>query len=264
MKDDINPVLQVQKVYMAGVELSQVCFGTEHITQAAPEFGGALLAEAMRLHGVNFWDTDNSYGSVTQVTEALKLVKREEVVIASKTYGESAEDARFDIKRTLAELNTSYVDLFLLHEVAAGSLHGKMPALAVLHEAKKAGIVKAVGLSTHSATVVSDAAELDGVEFLCAPLNMEGSRIDEGTLDAMLLALDKAHNKCGKGIYVIKTLGAGDLVRDVRGALEWVLQYQDRIDVYNIGVASLAEMRENLEILSRHIPMGKKEGVKSV
>ena len=234
---------------MAGIKLSRICFGTEHITQAAPEFGGALLAEAMRMHGVNFWDTDNSYGSITQVAAALKMVRREDVVIASKTYGKTAADARYDIKRTLGELCTDYVDLFLLHEVAAGSLSSLMPALGVLTEAKAAGIIRAVGLSTHSANILSDAAELDAIEFVCAPLNYEGSRIEEGTLETMLEALDKAHNKCGKGVYVIKTLGAGDLVSDVRRALEWVMRYEDRIDVYNIGVAFLSELRENLEVL---------------
>jgi len=248
-------ILKANRVRMAGIELSQVCFGTEHITQAAPEFGGALLAEAMRIHGVNFWDTDNSYGSITQVAAALKMVKREDVVIASKTYGKTAGEAKHDIKRTLAELGTDYMDLFLLHEVAAGSLPALMPALGALREAKAAGIIRAVGLSTHSVQILTDAAELDGIEFVCAPLNYKGIQIDEGTLEGMLEALDKAHNKCGKGVYVIKTLGAGDLVYDVRSALEWVLQYKDRIDVYNIGVAFLSEMRENLEILHRHIPM---------
>ena len=235
---------------MAGIKLSQVCFGTEHITQAAPEFGGALLAEALRLYGVNFWDTDNSYGSITQVAAALKMVSREDVVIASKTYGKTAKEAEYDIKRTLAELNTDYVDIFMLHEVAAGSLPALLPALDVLLEAKAAGRARAVGLSTHSVQILSDAADMDGIEIVCAPLNYEGSRIEEGTLEGMLEAFDKAHNRCGKGVYVIKTLGAGDLTFDVRRALEWVLQYRDRIDVYNIGVAFLSEMRENLEIIN--------------
>jgi len=241
--------LRAKQVQMAGIEVSQVCFGTEHITQAAPEFGGALLAEAMRLYGVNFWDTDNSYGSITQVAAALKTVDREDVVIASKTYGKTAEEAEYDIKRTLAELCTDYVDIFLLHEVAAGSLPALMPALSVLLSAKDAGVVRSVGLSTHSVQILSDAAEIDGIEIVCAPLNYKGIQIEEGTLDAMLGALDKAHNKHDKGVYVIKTLGAGELASDVRRALEWVLQYKDRIDVYNIGVAFLSEMRENLEII---------------
>jgi aryl-alcohol dehydrogenase-like predicted oxidoreductase len=195
------------------------------------------------------------------VAEALKMVRRDEVVIASKTYGRTAVEAETDIKRTLKELDTDYIDLFLLHEVTAGTLRDLKPALGVLIEAKAAGVVRAVGLSTHSAQIISDGADSDGVEFLCAPLNMEGSRIEEGTLETMLAALDKARNKCGKGVYVIKTLGAGDLVHDVKAALEWVLQYKDRIDVYNIGVAALSEMRENLEIMSRHIPMDTESGV---
>ena len=256
MKNGNNhPVLRVKRATMAGIELPQVCFGTEHITQASPEFGGALLAEAMRIHGVNFWDTDNSYGSITQVSAALKMVRRDEVVVSSKSYASTTSETRNDIKRTLAQLDTNYVDMFLLHEVKAGKLKDLMPSLGVIMEAKKAGLIRAVGLSTHSVQIFNDAAEVDGIEFLCAPLNMEGSRIEEGTLDGMLKAMDKAHNKCNKGVYVIKTLGAGDYIYKLKDALEWVVQFKDRIDVFNIGVASLAEMRENLEILSKHIPM---------
>ena len=242
-------IMKAKQVHMAGIEVSEVCFGTEHITVAAPEFGGALLAEALESYGVNFWDTDNSYGSTTQVAAALKIVDRKDVVIAAKTFGKTAEEAKDDLKRTLSTLDTDYIDIFLLHEVAAGSLPNLKPALSVLMEAKAAGTVRAVGLSTHSAAIVNEACEIDDIEIICAPLNYEGSRIDEGTLETMLEALDRAHNKCNKGVYVIKVLGAGDLVFDVRRAIEWAKQYKDRIDVFNIGVSSMSEMRENLEIL---------------
>lgn len=261
MENDSKKILRAKQVTMAGIKLSQICFGTEHITQASPEFGGALLAEAKRIHGVNFWDTDNSYGSVAQVSLGFKMVRRDEVVISSKSYAETADETRRDIKRTLAELGTDYIDMFLLHEVKAGNLKSLMPSLEVLKEAKSAGIIRGVGLSTHSVQILGDAAETDGIEFVCAPLNIEGSRIEEGTRDGMIKAMDKAHNKCGKGVYVIKTLGAGDYIYKLKEALEWVAQFTNFVDVFNIGVASLAEMRENMEILSKHIPMDTGEAV---
>ncbi|MDR2932717.1 MAG: aldo/keto reductase [Oscillospiraceae bacterium] len=239
-------VLWAHRARMAGITLPQVCFGTEHINRAMPEFGGAILAQAAKLHGVNFWDTDNAYGSITQVAAGLKMVRRDEVVICSKTYGRTPKEAEFDLERALAELGTDYIDIFLLHEVKAGTLPELMPALDVLLKAKERGKIRAVGLSTHCAGVVSAAADVPEIEIVCAPLNRQGSRIEEGTIDSMLVALDKAHNQRGKGVYVIKTLGAGDLVHDVRGSLNWVLDHHHCIDVYNIGVASLGELRENL------------------
>lgn len=242
----MTETLRARRVSMAGIELPQVCFGTEHINCAEPKFGGALLAEAAKLYGVNFWDTDNSYGSITQVAAALTMVNRDEVVICSKSYANTAKEAEDDLARSLEELGTDYIDIFLLHEVPAGGLSRLMPGLDVLVKAKRKGIIRAVGLSTHSAAVVSEGADIPEIEIVCAPLNRDGSRIEEGTLDSMLAALDKAHNQKGKGVYVIKTLGAGDLVHDVRGSLRWVMNHHKCIDVYNIGVATLSELREDL------------------
>ena len=66
----------------------------------------------------------------------------------------------------------------------------------------------------------------------------------------MARALDRAHNQRGLGTYVIKTLGRGDLVHDVRGALNWVMDHHSCIDVLNIGYASLRELRQDLEVVN--------------
>lgn len=243
--------LRSRPTTLAGIPVSQVCFGTEHINRSVPEYGGDILVDAARLHGVFFWDTDNAYGSHTQVAAALKKVQREQVTLCSKTYGRTAEEAAYDLSRTLRELETPYLDICLLHEVAAGKLEEKLPALQVLLSAKAQGKVRAVGLSTHCAPVISAAAELPGIEIVCAPFNREGSRIEEGTLPDMEAALRKAHS-LGKGVYVIKVLGKGELTYDVRGALEWAMARHEFIDVYNLGVANLSELRQNLRAVNAY------------
>ncbi len=237
--------LRARRVKLGPLAVSQVCFGTEHINRSVPEYGGDILADAARLHGVFFWDTDNAYGSHTQVAAGLKKQPRDQIVVCSKTYGRSREEAEYDLERTLRELDTPYLDLCLLHEVAAGTFDEKLPALEVLLRAKAEGKVRAVGLSTHSAGIVSRGADCEGIEVVCAPFNREGSRIEEGTLPEMEAALKKAHRN-GKGVYVIKVLGKGELTYDIRGALEWAVERGDFIDVYNLGVANLSELRQNL------------------
>ena len=66
-----NPV-RAHRVRLAGIPVSEVCFGTEHINRSVPEFGAGILEDAARLHGITFWDTDNAYGSQTQVAAALR------------------------------------------------------------------------------------------------------------------------------------------------------------------------------------------------
>ena len=48
---------------LAGQRVSKIAFGTEHLNQFVPSFGGKILSDAARLHNVFFWDTDNCYGS---------------------------------------------------------------------------------------------------------------------------------------------------------------------------------------------------------
>ena len=149
----------------------------------------------------------------------------------------------------MRELDTPYLDIFLLHEVAAGTLDKKMPAFQYILEMQKKGYIRAVGLSTHCAPVISAAADIPEIQIVCAPFNREGSRIEEGTLGDMEAALRKAHDN-GKGVYVIKVLGKGELTYDIPGALRWAFARRDFIDVYNLGVANLSEARENLTILN--------------
>lgn len=243
--------ITARKVKLGPLTVSQVCFGTEHINRSTPEYGGDILADAARLHGVFFWDTDNAYGSHTQVAAGLTKLPREQVVVCSKTYGHTRQEAQHDLERTLKELGTTYIDIFLLHEVAAGSLAEKMPALDYLLEAKARGQIRAVGLSTHCAGIISAAAEIAALEIVCAPFNREGSRIEEGSLSDMETALKKAH-ACGKGVYIIKVLGKGELTYDIRGALEWAMARHEFIDVYNLGVANLSELRQNLQTVNAY------------
>ena len=146
------------RVRLAGIPVSEICFGTEHINRSLPEYGAGILEAAARRHGVTFWDTDNAYGSQTQVAAALARFDRAEVQVTSKTYGRSRQEAEYDLTRTLRELDTPYLDFFLLHEVAAGKLGEKREAFEYMLEMQKAGKVRAVGLSSHCAPVIAAAA----------------------------------------------------------------------------------------------------------
>lgn len=237
---------------MAGQRVSKIAFGTEHLNQFVPSFSGKILSDAARLHNVFFWDTDNCYGSQPAVAAGLKLQAREKIVVTSKTYADTEEEAWSSVRKILKDLDTPYIDFCLLHGVESGKLEGKMPALKALQEMKKQGMVRHVGLSTHCADVAWDCSDIAGIEVLCVTFNRDGSRIEQGNLDGMIRALDKAHNKRGLGTYVIKTLGRGDLVHDVRGALGWVMDYHDCIDVLNIGYANLRELRQDLQAVNEY------------
>lgn len=248
----MEQAISSKKVNMGGAIVSRLAFGTEHINTLTPSFGASLLSAAAGLHGVFFWDTDNCYGSQPQVAKALKLQPRKEIFVCSKTYAKTETEAQQSFERILMELDTDYLDLCLLHGVVYGELESHMPALSYLRGLKDKGIIRHIGLSTHCSGVAVAASDIEGIEVLCVTFNKDGSRIDQGSLEEMKYALKKAHEIKKLGTYVIKTLGRGDLVHDVKGALEWVMGHHENIDVYNIGMANLRELRQNLEIINNY------------
>jgi len=241
---------RIPTVKLAGLDVSRVAFGTEHLNQFTPEFGGRILCDAAKLHGVFFWDTDNCYGSQPTVAAGMKMIGRENVVVTSKTYAKSAEDAQSSVMRILHDLDTPYLDICLLHGVVYGELSQHMPALAQLRRMQDQGLIRRVGLSTHSAEVAWQSSDVEGIQILCTTFNRGACYIDQGTLDGMARGLKKAHNK-GLGTYVIKTLGRGALTGDVETSLRWVMGHHEYIDVYNIGHSCLREVAQNVSVVNR-------------
>ena len=244
--------LKAREVMMGGIKVSQVAFGTEHLNQYTPKFGGTILRDAALQNNVFFWDTDNCYGSQPAVAEGLKMLDRSKVIVTSKTYAKTEQEAEESLARILKDLDTPYIDFCLLHGVVYGELMDHLPALAALRRLKDKGFIRQIGLSTHSANVAWNASDIEGIEVLCVTFNRDGSRIEEGDFGGMVQALKKAHNVKKKGTYVIKTLGRGDLVHDLENALNWVMDYHEYIDVYNIGYRNLRELRQDLSLVNNY------------
>ena len=113
--------LRAREVTMGGIRVSQVAFGTEHLNQYFPAFGGQILRDAAVQNNVFFWDTDNCYGSQPTVAAGIKLLEREKAVVTSKTYANTQKEARESVMRILHDLDTPYLDFCLLHGVEAVS-----------------------------------------------------------------------------------------------------------------------------------------------
>src|SRR6516164_7443134 len=98
---------------------SQLGLGTGKSTAEAV----ALVRQALDL-GVNLLDTAAAYGTEGVVGEAIKQVRREDVVIATKAWiprsegRRAAERAVTSLEGSLRRLGTDYVDIFELHGVA--------------------------------------------------------------------------------------------------------------------------------------------------
>ena len=245
-----------------GIKLSRLAQGSGTVgtnkssnqTRKLGLYGLSDLYRATVDAGLNFWDTADQYGSHPHICEALKTVKREGVVIMTKTRASTEAEMRDDLDRFRRELGTDYLDIVLLHCMLDTDWpEKKKGAMMVLSEAKEKGIIRAHGTSCHKIGALRTAAATDWVEVDLARLNPVGSHMDAdpGTVISVLREM-KAK---GKGVIGMKILREGDLRNKVDKALAYALA-ADVLDCFTIG----AESRSEMEDLVRKIPAASVRG----
>lgn len=238
--------MEYQFLGATGLSVSRMCFGALTIgpLQAnLPLRNGAAVLKAALAAGVNFIDTAELYGSYPYIRRV--LASNRDVIVASKSYAYSYEGMRESVEGACRELGRDYIDIFLLHEQTSRlTLKGHGDALRFLCDAKKSGLIRAAGVSTHTIEVVRAAALIEEIDVIHPLLNRDGIGIMDGTAAAMLDAIHFAKD-AGKGIYSMKPLGGGHLSHDAENAIAWVLA-QSGIDSVAIGMQSIDEVILNL------------------
>jgi aryl-alcohol dehydrogenase-like predicted oxidoreductase len=112
-----------------------------------------LVLDAIEL-GVNFIDTAPPYGTEGVVGKALKSVKRDSVVVATKAFihrndeWSSPERVVASLDNSLRLLGTDYVDVFNLHGIEGYEYDYALNTIApVLVEQKRKGKIRHIGLT---------------------------------------------------------------------------------------------------------------------
>ena len=224
-----------------GLEVSRLCIGTDY----SSVYGGSPLGPKILLRGfelgVNFWDSSESYGSYPAIREALKRLRRSDVVITSKSYSPDRAGIEKHLNEALQEMETEYVDIFMLHAVdGMDEFKRRREALEFLLEAKENGLIRSVGLSTHSAKTAWALADVPEVEVVLAVLNVEGLRISEGDAELMISALKRLRD-AGKGVYLMKVLARGRLADRAEEALRYAFSIPYAHSV-SVGIRTLEEL----------------------
>ena len=151
-----------------GLEVSRLCLGCMSYGDPArgghpwslPEDQSVPFLEKALDAGINFFDTANVYsnGSSEEILGSvlLKKVRRDEVVIATKVFGEmrpgpngrglSRKAILAEIDNSLRRLGTDYVDLYIIHRWDSGTPIEE--TLQALHDVVAAGKVRYLGASS--------------------------------------------------------------------------------------------------------------------
>ncbi len=233
------------------IEVSRLCFGSLTMTpfqaNLSIEEGGRLIQYAYN-KGVNFIDTAEIYDNYEYIKYALRGIKREDFVIATKCYAYTKEMAKQSLELALKELETDYVDIFLLHEQESiHTIRGHYEAIEYFLKAKDMGKIRAIGISTHRVEGVYAATQYDELDVVHPIINKAGIGIQDGSIYDMLKIIKKAYDM-GKGIYGMKPLGGGHLISQVEESFNFVnsIPY---IHSFAIGMQSEAEVDCNTALL---------------
>jgi len=148
-----------------------------------------------------------------------------------------------DVDRFLTELNTSYMDIVLMHALGLNEPEGDWPvrlqgAMDALSEACEQGKVRAVGCSCHSIEALEAASASPWVQVQLVRINFSGAYMD--TPPATVAPILSTMRAAGKAIVGIKILGQGDLRTHVDEALKYALTL-GLLDAFSIGAESVAE-----------------------
>lgn len=232
-----------------GLIVSRYCFGSLTLgplgADLTPQQALPLLLRAFE-QGVNFIDTAEYYRNYAHLRLALQQTDDpDSIIIASKTLVPDDRGAAFAVEEARLSLNRETLDLFLLHEIRdQADFQERSGAWRVLRSAKANGTVRSIGISTHSAAVAAAAALDPDIDVIHCMLNFAGVGILDGGVSEMLAAISAAKDN-GKGVYTMKALGGGSLMRKAKQALLWAFA-QPLPDAVAVGCKDEAELLTNL------------------
>lgn len=224
-----------------GMKIKRVGFGGIPIQRISQEETNKVIDE-LEKYGVNFIDTARGYTvSEEYLGNALKG-RREKFYIATKSMSRDYESMKKDIEISLKNLQTDYIDLYQMHNVKPAeydSVFGEDKAYRALVEAKEAGKIKHIGITSHGLETIEKAVESGKFESIQFPYNIVEDQADK--------IFRIAHEK-GIGIITMKPL-AGGAITDGTLAIKYILS-KDYIDVAIPGMDTPEQVRENTAVIN--------------
>lgn len=212
-------------------------------------------------HGIKVIDTAEMYGegaAETLVGQAIAPYDRHQLYLISKFYPwhATATQMKKALEASLARLGTDYLDLYLYHWRGNTPLAETLTGMAAL---KKAGLIKAYGVSNFDVTDLKEAAELPGGNDISA--NEVLYNLKARGIDYDLRTYQKQHDQSligyspfnsGSGNTINLSQGLQDLAKAKHITahqlmLAWTWRHQDVLAIPK--ASSVAHVQANLDAM---------------
>jgi predicted aldo/keto reductase-like oxidoreductase len=249
-------MLPTRRLGRTGLEVTVLGLGGIPVRDRKQDEAMQVVQAALD-EGLNFIDTARGYGdSEGKIGAALEATgKRQQVYLATKSPERSASGIKADIKRSLKELKTEYIDIYQLHGVderqdleqalaPGGALEG-------LKEARQEGNVGFIGITGHDPKLLREAITTGEFDTVMVPVNI---------LDRFIFAAEETllplARELDVGVIAMKPL-AGGVIKEPTQALRYTLS--QAVDVSIPGMGSVSEIRENANVVRGFAPLTEDE-----
>lgn len=234
-----------------GLKVSAVGFGGIPI-QKVDEKETVKLLEYAETKGINFIDSARGYTiSEELIGNALKG-RRDKWIIATKSMARDKESMLKDVEISLKNLQTNYIDLYQLHNVRTQEQLDKVlsedGAYSALLELKQKGIIKHIGITSHSLDMLKVAIETGKFETIMYPYNIVETQGEE---------VFKRAKELNIGVIAMKPMAGGALTKGDL-AIKFILS-NDNITTAIPGMASINEIDINTEVVSKEYILNEDE-----
>ena len=224
-----------------GIKVPQNGFGALPIQRVSIDEAVKILRKAYD-GGMQFFDTARAYSdSEIKLGEAFGTgyVKREDIIIATKTTAKTPEDFWKDLDTSLTNLKTDYIDIYQFHMMPECFKPGDGTGLyECMLEAKVQGKIRHIAGTAHKLGVARDIIESGLYETLQYPMSYIAT-----DKEIELIKLCNEHNM---GFIGMKGL-AGGLITNSKAAMAFVSQFDGVVPIW--GIQRESELDEWLEFM---------------
>ena len=208
-----------------GIVVNKNGFGALPIQRIGREEAAHLLQKAYQ-NGISFFDTARFYtDSEAKIGYALGAV-RGKIYLASKTLAKTVEEFWEQLKQSLDQLKTDYLDIYQFHNPDFCPQPGDGTGLyEAMLEAKEKGMIRHIGITNHRLTLAFEAVRSGLYETVQYPFSYLAT--------AEEIALVKLCRERNVGFIAMKALSGG-LITSAAAAYAYLAQFDNVLPIWGI------------------------------
>jgi uncharacterized protein len=234
----------VEKIQLGKTQMmiTPVGFGGIPIQRLTEEAAIEVVKRCLD-HGINYMDTANGYSTSEERIGKAIAGRRKDVIIATKSMARSRATMAEHVNLSLKRLGVDYIDLYQFHNISdfktLDAVLAADGAMSALEEAKKAGKIRHIGVTSHQIDVAKKAVASDRFETIMFPFNFVTNEAE-----TELIPLARQHNV---GFIDMKPL-AGGMLNNANFAFKYIFQFKDIVTIP--GIEKPAEIDEIVNIFN--------------